>query len=100
MGCPDIYYKQALQYLAYNLTCHNNMNFARELLEEDSEEKLEQFLLSSKAETEDKQFYFNAGIAFNEVYTEAVSECTDALNAAIGGLSEFEYFIGLRDDDD
>ena len=46
MGCPEIYYKRALQTLSYNL---------------------------------------------------AYDEGTDPLNALIGGLTSFEYFIEIRD---
>ena len=44
MGCPDIYYKRALQCFAYTLVSLEDKNLANELLEEKSEEKLESFI--------------------------------------------------------
>lgn len=100
MGCPDFYYKRALQYLSYNLTCFDDMKSAKELLGEESEEKLEHFLLDKKNQINEKQFYYNAGIAWHEVLDEARNTGNDALNASIGGLTEFEYFIGIQEDDE
>ena len=97
MGCPEIYYKRSLQTLSYNLAYDGNIKLAKELLEEESDEKLKKFILNKKKEMDDKYFYYAAGQAVMSVLEEAYDECTDSLNASIGGITSFEYFIGIRD---
>lgn len=97
MGCPDIYYKQAIQDLAYLLACEEDLKLARKMYEEDSEEKLEQFILEQKSKISEKKFYYNAGISCQSVFYEADQEGCDALNASAAGIIEFEYFIGLKE---
>ena len=101
MGNPHRYYKRFLQKFAYNLAVEKNEKLANEMYENDSEEELEQFVLDEKVNMDEKQFYFNAGIAYSTViYDVWNNDCTDGLNACIGGFTEFEYFIGLRDDEE
>jgi hypothetical protein len=97
MGCPHIYYHRALQFLAYTIACEeNNRKLAKELCEEINIEKLEQYILSKKEGMSDKEFYYAAGGATQAVIEEAYQEGTDPLNASIGGIDEFENFIGLE----
>ena len=100
MGCPDIYYKRALQCFAHALVHMEDNKLAKELLNEKSEEKLEEFILDKKKTYDEKQYYYNAGRATEFVLNEADGEGCDAFNACIGGLYQFEYFIGLKLDED
>ena len=97
MGCPHIYYHRALQMLAYALACPTSRKLAKELADEGDIEKLEKYILSKKAELSDKEFYYAAGGATQCTISEAYEEGCDPLNASIGGLAEFEDFIGLED---
>lgn len=101
MGCPDRYYKRFLQDFAYTLVCENNKKLANEMYEETSDEKLEKFILDKKAQMNEKQFYFDAGRVCESVIWDVYNnDCNDGLNACIGGFAEFEYFLGLREDED
>lgn len=96
MGCPDIYYKRALQCFAYALVHLEDNKLAKELLNEESEEKLEEFILNKKKTYDEKQFYYNAGRTTEFVLNESEKEGCDAFNACIGGLCQFEYFVGVE----
>lgn len=100
MGCPTIYYKQALQGLAYYLTCHDDMKKAKELSEEKDVEKLEQIIIEKKQNISIEQFFYNAGMASMYTLNDADKNggC-DGLNACIGGLNMFDNFIGLEKDE-
>ena len=100
MGCPQIYYKRALQCFAHALVYMKDKKLAKELLEEKSEEKLETFILDKKKICNEKQFYYDAGRIVEYVLEEADEEGCDAFNACIGGLNMFDGFIGLKDDTD
>ena len=100
MGCPQIYYKRALQRFARALVYMEDSKLAKELLEEKSEEKLETFVLNKKKICNEKQFYYDAGRTSEYVLNEASKEGCDAFNACIGGLNMFDNFIGLEDDTD
>lgn len=100
MGCPHIYYLRALQYLAHALAYDNDIKLARGFSEETSEEKLEKYILSRKANLLEKDFYYAAGGATQCVIEEAYQEGTDPLNASICGIAKFEDFIGLEENDE
>ena len=100
MGNPSVYYKRALQCFAYCLAYEENVRLAKELDQEESDEKLEQFILEKKAKMSEKKFFFDAGRACEATLGEAYQEGCDALNASIGGLHEFKCFIGLQDDEE
>ena len=97
MGCPHIYYIRALQCLAHALAYNDNPKLAKEFNEELSEEKLENFIISRRDEILEKEFYYAAGGAAQCVIEEAYEEGCDPLNASIGGIAEFEDFIGLEE---
>ena len=99
MGCPHIYYIRALQMLAHALAYDINPKLARELSEEQDVKVLEKYVLVRKSELTDRQFYYTAGRATQYVFEEAEEDCCDALNASIGGIAEFEDFIGLEEED-
>lgn len=100
MGCPSIYYKSALQCFAYTLVYMEDKKLAKELSEEESEEKLEAFILDKKKICNEKQFYYDAGRTVEHVLNEADEDGCDALNACVGGLNMFNSFIGLKEDAD
>lgn len=100
MGCPEIYYKSALQCFAHALIRLEDDKLAKELLNEMSDEKLEQFILDKKKIYNEKQFYYDAGRTTEFVLNEADQDGCDAFNACIGGLYQFECFIGLESDED
>lgn len=101
MGNPSIYYKRSLQNFAHCLAAEdNNFSLAKKLYEEESEEVLEDFILQKKDEIDEKLFFYDAGRTCQVVIQEAYEEGCDALNASIGGLNEFEYFIGICEDDE
>ena len=100
MGCPQIYYKRALQCFAHVLVYMEDNKLAKELLEEKSEDKLEKFILKKKKTCNEEQFDYDAGRTSEYVLNEADKDGCDAFNACIGGLNMFDSFIGLEDDAD
>lgn len=100
MGCPQIYYKRALQCFAHALIYMEDEKQAKKLLDEKSEEKLEEFILDKKKICNEKQFYYDAGRTSEHVLNEADEEGIDAFNACIGGLNMFDDFIGLEWEED
>lgn len=100
MGCPDKYYKRALQCFAHALVYMEDKKQAKKLLDEKSEEKLETFILDKKKTYNEKQFYYDAGRTAGFVLNEANEEGNDAFNACIGGLNMFDDYIGLKGDTD
>ena len=100
MGCPQIYYKRALQCFAHALVYMKDEKQAKKLLDEKSEKKLEEFILDKKKTCNEKQFYYDAGRTVECVLNEADEDGCDAFNACIGGLNMFDSFIGLEDDTD
>jgi hypothetical protein len=96
MGCPDIYYKRALQCFSYALAYDIDFKLARKLEKETSEEILEEFILNKKNEIPEKEFYFLAGRTEEFVFNESDQDGCDAMNASIAGLGIFEDFIGIE----
>lgn len=101
MGNPSWYYKKCLQNFAHALVFMENPKLAKEISKEISEEKLENFIMEQKSKMDEKHFYFSAGEACRFTLDDADRyEGNDAFNACIGGCCEFEYFLGLREDED
>ena len=100
MGVPEWHYKRALQNLAHGLAYNESPKKARELNEETSEEVLKQFIFGKKEEISEKKFYYLAGRATQCTIDESYDECTDAFNAAIGGIWLFEEFIGIEESEE
>lgn len=98
MGNPNIYYKDMLQQFAYNLTCMKDMKLAMSFWEENSIEKLEEYIERQKYFISDPFFYYKAGMACQAIVDEIYKNGgNDDLNACIGGFYSFEDFIGIRD---
>ena len=101
MGRPAIYYTRALQSLAHCLAYNNDdRKLAKELSNETSEKRLEEFIIQQKEQMEEKQFYYYAGRASQYVFEEAEREGVDSMNASCGGIFAFECFLGIEDDED
>jgi hypothetical protein len=95
MGCPNTYYKRALQCFSHALAYDSDLKLAKDLEKETSEEILEEFILNKKNEIPEKEFYFLAGRIDEFVFNEADQDGCDAMNASCGGLNMFEDFIGI-----
>ena len=100
MGSPHVYYKKALQCFACYLTYMEDFKLAKTLYQEESEEKLEEFILKKKETVSEKEFYYQAGRSCQDVLYSAEEEGTDQYNASFDGLLGFEDFIGLEPYDD
>lgn len=94
MGCPDIYYREALQRFAHNLLIGVDANRAEQIANEKSIEKLEYVIREQKNNTNTTDFIFDAGIVAGIVLKCADrDDGCDGFNACLGGISEFEEFV-------
>lgn len=101
MGNPSIFYKRALQNFARCLASRDNKwTLAKQMYEEEAEEVLEEYILKRKSEMDEKIFFYYAGRTCQVIFHEAYEEGCDAMNAFCGGVSEFNYFIGLEETDE
>jgi hypothetical protein len=101
MGNPSIFYKRALQNFAHCLAAEEDKwALAKQLYAEESEEILEEYILKCKSEMDEIRFFYDAGRTCQVIFHEAYEEGCDAINASIGGVSEFDSFIGLKDEED
>lgn len=101
MGCPDRYYKKALQAFAHNLNYFNNKDKASEMFNEANEEVLENEITRWKnSRLPVQNFYYEAGRISELILNNADKyDGCDGFNACIGGVYEFEQFIGVEDDE-
>lgn len=94
LGCPERYYKEALQNFAHALYFESDKKKAKRLLHEESVEKLENEIVSRKEYVNEKDFIFDAGMAAGILYeTSNRDDGCDGFNACLGGLNDFEEFI-------
>ena len=90
MGCPDVYYKRILILFLRNLGVDISVS-------ELSEDNLESMVLLEKQNITEKDFYYEAGSAVTQIITESIlNDSCDKVNACIGGVVNFEEFIGAR----
>ena len=87
MGSPDYYYKEILKY------------FAKFLCLKDDED-LEKVILKKKELIDPMHFFYYAGVVSQVVFNKASAAGCDQANAAMDGITEFEYLIGLLEEDD
>lgn len=101
MGNPIKYYKKALQTFAYSLNYLSDQNKAKAMFEEQNTEIMEKDILEWKNKMTEKEFYYEAGKASENILAKASKEdgC-DGFNACVGGLISFEDFIGITDEDE
>lgn len=91
MGCPEKYYKQALQELACEFVDGAK---AEGIKNEKDRNVLENIITDCKRIATDKDFYFASGIIFNSVFVRAYErDGNDGFNACMSGLIDFEDFI-------
>lgn len=96
MGCIENYYKKVLQTFAYYLTYDNDIQRADQLNVENDIEVLKEFILTKKQGMSTEKFFYEASRTSMYVLDEINnSGGCDIFNACIGGLIEFENFIGL-----
>ena len=89
MGCPDVYYKRILILFLRNLGVDISVS-------ELSEDNLESMVLLEKQNITEKDFYYEAGSAVTQIITESIlNDSCDKVNACIGGVVNFEEFIGV-----
>ena len=94
MAWPEVYYKKALQGLAYGLYVDFDKAKANRLFYEDSVEKLEGEIIAQKGKINVKDFIFCAGSVAGHVL-----ECADrddgneGFNDCCGGLYQFKKFV-------
>lgn len=100
MGNPMTWYKVALQEFAYYLNCYKDLTFAKKIVEEKDLNILEERILYEKEKNSEKEFYYRAGMATMATLKAADEGGCDSLNASFGGLSQFESFIGIEEDDE
>lgn len=96
MGCPNEFYKRALQYFAYCLTYTQNKKLAKKWGDEDSIEKLEEYIKKKKSNIGEECFFFDAGRTYENILQDADENGCDSFNACIAGLIEFKKFIGIK----
>ena len=93
MGCPENYYRDALQRFAYSVVCSDKKR-AKQLLNEYSIEKLENEIKVQKDKLDIKEFIYTAGMIGGMVLESANrDDGCDGFNACMGGLYEFENFV-------
>ena len=94
MGCPEMYYKEALQKFAHSLYFDSNKKKARQLADEESIKELEDAIRTQKESINVIDFVFDAGISAGMVLESSDrDDGCDGFNACLGGLSDFEDFI-------
>ena len=96
MGCIENYYKKVLQAFAYYLTYDNDIQMAQQLSADNDIEVLKEFILTKKQGMPTENFFYEAGRTSMYILDQVnnTGGC-DIFNACIGGLIEFEGFIGL-----
>lgn len=91
MGCPEKYYKQALQELACEFV---DSKKTENIKNEKDRKALENIIADCKKIVSDKDFYFASGMIFHSVFVRSYEhDGNDGCNACIGGLIDFEDFI-------
>ena len=94
MGCPENYYRKALQRFAHNLLFGLDSNKAKQMANEKSIEKLEHEIREQRKNVDIIDFIFDAGIVAGSVLKCADrDDGCDGFNACLGGISEFEEFV-------
>lgn len=96
MGCPDIYFRQMLEMLAYILNNEQGNQLSLETIEAWSDKELKTCIEEKKKVAPVMRFYYDAGMAAEYVLGEVDrSGATDAFNACAGSLIQFEKFLGI-----
>lgn len=95
MGCPNMWHKACLEELAYLLSNDKSIEHFVSM----PEKELEVYVLEKRSQTNEKLFYYLAGMATDKVLVDVTDNGPwDALNAAACGISTFEDFIGIDEE--
>ena len=100
MGNVSYWYKKTLQSFADAITYGEYDEITKSVLEEESEETLENFILEYRQNININEFYFNAGIVTNQIVSETRTIGNDSFNAAMFALCNFMELIGLESEED
>ena len=92
MGNPYEWYKLGLAYFVHALSISLS---ECEIFEEMSTEELEMYITEKRSQISEKAFYYCAGLAAAKMCADAGDTGCDAMNAAVGGLAQFEDFVGF-----
>lgn len=96
MGCPGVYYEEAIRMFAYSLYMKSDKKYAEYLYENAELETAEQEIAKQKEnlhEADLPEYYFRAGETFGMVLENAEKDGCDGVNAALGGLYMFKNKI-------
>ena len=96
MGNVSYWYKKTLQSFADAITYGEYEKITKSVLEEESEETLENFILEYRQNININEFYLNAGIITNQIMSESTTVGNDSANAAIAALCSFMELIGIE----
>ena len=93
MGNVSYWYKKTLQSFADAITYGEYEKITNSVLEEESEERLENFILEYRQNININEFYFNARIVTNQIVAETRTIDNDSFNAAMFALCNFMELI-------
>lgn len=96
MGNVSYWYKKILQNFVDTITQGKYDEITKSILEEESEETLENFILKYRQSININKFYFNAGIVTDQIISETRTIGNDSSNAATFALCNFMELIGLE----
>lgn len=98
MGIPEErHYKRALQAFAHTLAFEvRDYKLAEELVEEEDNERLEEYILHMKEKLSSITFYYLAGMVAQLTIDEAEMAGVDAFIAAGYGIELFKDFIDIK----
>ena len=98
MGCPDVYYKEAMQQGCYARLIFKDKERAKSLKREQNIGILEKAI--EELNDGSPSFYFDMGMAAGALYQDVYdNEGTDGFNACLGGISMFETLVKGEEDD-
>lgn len=96
MGCPGYYFEEALRNFAYIRNTMTDKTKADYLYNDASIEEVKAELKKQKdslKKEDEPEHYFDAGVAYKITMDEAEEDGIDAVNAALGGTSQFIAFV-------
>ena len=100
MGNVSYWYKKTLQSFADAITYGEYEEITNSVLDDESEETLENFILEYRQNININEFYFNAGIVTNQIVAETRTIDNDSFNAAMFALCNFMELIGFESEED
>lgn len=92
MGNPNVWYKVYLECFVQLLS-----DKKLDEIERMSQKELETYIIDKRLKTNEKTFYYLAGMAASNAAFESCKAGCDAMNAAVSGGWMFDDFIGLNE---